>query len=125
MKLQLRKHVKIAPGVMLNIGKTGFSFTLGPKGFTTTMKPKNTVQNQTLFSLSRPSFIRATIKFFTAYFVGAGLSVLLTFTPLIVKYRSDTPPEWAMASSIFLVAVLGLVAGIWWVHRYWRQFSRH
>ena len=39
MGLRLRKRVKIAPGVYLNVGKSGISASVGPRGATVNMKP--------------------------------------------------------------------------------------
>lgn len=38
MGLRFRKRVKLAPGVHLNISKSGISTSLGPRGFTTNIR---------------------------------------------------------------------------------------
>lgn len=39
MALKFRRKIKIAPGVSLNISKSGVSASVGPKGLTTNVKP--------------------------------------------------------------------------------------
>ena len=38
MALRFRKTIKIAPGIRLNISKTGISTSIGPKGATVNMR---------------------------------------------------------------------------------------
>lgn len=38
MAIRFRKTIKIAPGVRINIGKTGISTSLGPKGATVNLR---------------------------------------------------------------------------------------
>lgn len=45
MGIRFRKTLKIAPGVKVNISKSGPSLTLGPQGFTTTVGKQGVYQN--------------------------------------------------------------------------------
>jgi len=42
MALRIRKSIKIAPGIRLNVGKKGLSTSLGGKGFTVNVGKKGT-----------------------------------------------------------------------------------
>lgn len=39
MALKFRRKIKIAPGISINLSKTGVSASVGPKGLTTNIKP--------------------------------------------------------------------------------------
>lgn len=45
MKIRFRKRMKIAPGVTLNISRTGLSGTVGPRGLSMNVGKKGTYLN--------------------------------------------------------------------------------
>ena len=44
MTLRFRKRIKVAPGVYLNIGKSGVSGSFGPRGMSVNVKPGKKVR---------------------------------------------------------------------------------
>ena len=45
MTILFRKRIKIAPGITINLSKSGISTTLGPKGFSVNIGKKGTYLN--------------------------------------------------------------------------------
>lgn len=108
--MRFRKTIKLAPGLKLNLSKSGISTSLGPKGATLNMKPGRKSR-------------------FTAGIPGTGLSDSVTFgessPQRAVDLPADTgppPPVWVSGlritwkvivgvGTVFLV-VLGVVAAL-------------
>lgn len=91
MALRFRKSFKIAPGVRINVSKSGVSTSVGGKGYTANLSKRGTRV--------------------TAGIPGSGLSASKLYGPSKTNNSPATPtPMWAHVVTWLLIATV-----LWWI----------
>lgn len=93
MAFRIRKSFKIAPGIRLNVSKSGVSTSVGGKGFTTNLSKKGTRV--------------------TAGIPGTGLSTSKLYRPGKAPRANDGIPAAKPGLGSYIITVL-IIAGVLW-----------
>jgi hypothetical protein len=94
MALRIRKSFKIAPGIRLNVSKTGLSTSVGGKGFTTNLSKKGArvtagipgtgISTSKLYKTQTPRNVKVSVPAskpgFGSYFVMALITIGVLWT---------------------------------------------